>query len=142
VSRCNGEQQPSLPAAAQPGGLVAPFKREPPPGGFRLPCSRSERGASALSDLLYRRGLERAGEALNAWAAADRSGFAWPGCHFPSMSARWRARGERGPKCDLSGKGSETLWFLPLNIPAVSANAVGRLLALCTKGGSGARGRE
>ena len=28
-----------------------------------------ERGASALSDLLYRRGLERAGEALNGWAA-------------------------------------------------------------------------
>jgi hypothetical protein len=27
-----------------------------------------ERGASALSNLLYRRGLERAGEALNAWA--------------------------------------------------------------------------
>jgi hypothetical protein len=27
------------------------------------------RGASALSDLLYRRGLERAGEALNSWAA-------------------------------------------------------------------------
>lgn len=30
-----------------------------------------ERGASALSDLLYRRGLERAGEALNGWASAS-----------------------------------------------------------------------
>jgi hypothetical protein len=33
-----------------------------------LPTVR-KRGASALSDLLYRRGLERAGEALNSWAA-------------------------------------------------------------------------
>jgi hypothetical protein len=33
-----------------------------------LPTVR-ERGAHALSDLLYRRGFERAGEALNAWAA-------------------------------------------------------------------------
>ena len=33
-----------------------------------LPTVR-ERGASALSDLLYRRGLERAGEALNAWGS-------------------------------------------------------------------------
>ena len=36
-----------------------------------LPTVR-ERGASALSDLLYRRGLERAGEALNAWARVRR----------------------------------------------------------------------
>jgi hypothetical protein len=36
-----------------------------------LPTVR-ERGASALSDLLYRRGLERAGEALNAWASSQR----------------------------------------------------------------------
>jgi hypothetical protein len=35
-----------------------------------LPTVR-ERGASALSDLLYRRGLERAGEALNGWAAGE-----------------------------------------------------------------------
>jgi hypothetical protein len=34
-----------------------------------LPTVR-ERGASALSDLLYRRGLERAGEALNTWASS------------------------------------------------------------------------
>ena len=34
-----------------------------------LPTVR-ERGASALSDLLYRRGLERAGEALNEWATS------------------------------------------------------------------------
>lgn len=33
-----------------------------------LPTVR-EQGGSALSDLLYRRGLERAGEALNAWAS-------------------------------------------------------------------------
>ena len=33
-----------------------------------LPTVR-ERGAGALSDLLYRRRLERAGEALNGWAA-------------------------------------------------------------------------
>ena len=36
-----------------------------------LPTVR-ERGASALSDLLYRRGLERAGEALNAWGSRPR----------------------------------------------------------------------
>jgi hypothetical protein len=36
-----------------------------------LPTVR-ERGASALSDLLYRRGLEQAGEALNAWASPQR----------------------------------------------------------------------
>ena len=36
-----------------------------------LPTVR-ERGASALSDLLYRRGLERAGEALNGWARGRR----------------------------------------------------------------------
>lgn len=36
-----------------------------------LPTVRA-RGASALSDLLYRRGLERAGEALNAWATSPR----------------------------------------------------------------------
>jgi hypothetical protein len=36
-----------------------------------LPLVR-ERGASALSDLLYRRGLERAGEALNGWARLRR----------------------------------------------------------------------
>jgi hypothetical protein len=37
-----------------------------------LPTIR-ERGASALSDLLYRRGLERAGETLNAWATSPRA---------------------------------------------------------------------
>jgi hypothetical protein len=37
-----------------------------------LPTVRG-RGASALSDLLYRRGFERAGEALNGWSA-DKPG--------------------------------------------------------------------
>jgi hypothetical protein len=43
-----------------------------------LPTVR-ERGASALSDLLYRRGLERAGEALNRWASGAGLPFASPG---------------------------------------------------------------
>lgn len=38
-----------------------------------LPTVR-ERGASALSDLVYRHGLERAGEALNRWASSRSPG--------------------------------------------------------------------
>jgi hypothetical protein len=43
-----------------------------------LPAVR-ERGASALSDLLYRRGLEQAGEALNAWQRGQTDPLRPPG---------------------------------------------------------------
>jgi hypothetical protein len=50
-----------------------------------LPTVR-ERGASALSDLLYRRGLERAGEALNRWASGARTPLCIPGVTMSCLS--------------------------------------------------------
>ena len=131
-------QAPSASVATKPTMtailLTLPALRRASLFPFRAGASRrlaAGLGVPACRELSKRRHLGRlAGPAQFPPARVSLSE------HVGPMASSGRTR----PKCDLSGKGSETLWFLPLNVLAAGANAVGRLLALCIEGGFGCTG--